>query len=350
MLLTAVLVASAVRGSRPGSARYDKHLGGHPIPHTPAAAYLLVIAAGLALAWRRRYPVPVLVFATACVAAYSLAGWVNGVRAAAPGRRAVLRDQGMAGQAGGRRGRGDAARADGAPPRLNNPFGPVGGGFDLIPGAGRRGAVRRAGGQQPARLHRDGQGPGRRGGPPAGRLRTAAHRPGAARRGRAHDGHHQCAGRGGRARTGRSQPPAGGRGRDSAAIPTPPARRGCANCVRSFNVLRQADDIAREPVQPTPGLRPTRRTWWIARSRRAGLTTEVRVTGELPGRCPRRSNSRPPDHPGGADQRARTRRGHRPWSKCSSGPPTSSGSRYTTTVRPPDRRPGRGRPEVRARR
>ena len=77
VLLTALLVAGSYGEAHPGQAS-DRHPGGHPIPYTPTAAYLLVIAAGLALAWRRRYPLPVLVFSTACVAVYSLAGWVNG--------------------------------------------------------------------------------------------------------------------------------------------------------------------------------------------------------------------------------------------------------------------------------
>jgi signal transduction histidine kinase len=132
VLLTAVLVAGAYGEAHPGQTS-DKHLGGHPIPHTPAAAYLLVIAAGLALAWRRRHPLPVLVFSTACVAAYSLAGWVNGaallipvgalycVTREWPAKRAVT-------------AAGVTLLVLMAATAANNPFGPVGGGFDLIPG------------------------------------------------------------------------------------------------------------------------------------------------------------------------------------------------------------------------
>jgi signal transduction histidine kinase len=132
VLLTAVLVAGSYGEAHPGQIS-DKHLGGHPIPHTPAAAYLLVIAAGLALAWRRRYPLPVLVFSTACVAAYSLAGWVNGaallipvgalycVTREWPAKRAVA-------------AAGVTLLVLMAATAINNPFGPVGGGFDLIPG------------------------------------------------------------------------------------------------------------------------------------------------------------------------------------------------------------------------
>jgi signal transduction histidine kinase len=132
VLLTAALVAGAYGEAHPTSPT-DQHPGGHPIPYTPTAAYLLLIVGGLALAWRRRHPFPVLVISTACVAAYSLAGWVNGsallIPVAAlycvtrewPTRRAV------------------AAAAVTlvvlmAATAINNPFDPVGGGFDLIPG------------------------------------------------------------------------------------------------------------------------------------------------------------------------------------------------------------------------
>jgi signal transduction histidine kinase len=50
----------------------------HPLPHTPFAAFLLVIVAGAVLAWRHRYPRAVVCASTAAVVAYSLPGWVNG--------------------------------------------------------------------------------------------------------------------------------------------------------------------------------------------------------------------------------------------------------------------------------
>jgi signal transduction histidine kinase len=56
--------------------RYFNH--GLPLPHTPPAAFLLVIVAGAALAWRHRHPRAVVCASTAAIAAYSLAGWVNG--------------------------------------------------------------------------------------------------------------------------------------------------------------------------------------------------------------------------------------------------------------------------------
>jgi signal transduction histidine kinase len=132
VLLTALLVAGAYGEAHPSSPS-DMLPNGHPVPHTPAGAFLLVIAAGLALAWRRRYPVPVLVFATACVAAYSLAGWVNGAALLLPvaALYCVTREQAT------RR----AVIAAGVTlavllgaTALGNPFGPIGGGFFLIPG------------------------------------------------------------------------------------------------------------------------------------------------------------------------------------------------------------------------
>jgi signal transduction histidine kinase len=56
--------------------RYFNH--GLHLPHTPLAAFLLVIVAGAALAWRHRYPRAVVCVSTAAIAAYSLAGWING--------------------------------------------------------------------------------------------------------------------------------------------------------------------------------------------------------------------------------------------------------------------------------
>ena len=51
----------------------------HHLPHTPNAALLLVAAAGLALAWRHRYPRLVVCASTALVVGYTLPGYENGV-------------------------------------------------------------------------------------------------------------------------------------------------------------------------------------------------------------------------------------------------------------------------------
>src|SRR3954451_2457121 len=50
----------------------------------PWPAYLLVAAAGIALAWRRRWPLGVLVFTIVTVSAYSMLGYVYGAALIAP--------------------------------------------------------------------------------------------------------------------------------------------------------------------------------------------------------------------------------------------------------------------------
>jgi signal transduction histidine kinase len=52
--------------------------GPYHLPHTPAAALLIVALGGAALAWRHRYPRLVVSVTTAAVVAYSLPGYVNG--------------------------------------------------------------------------------------------------------------------------------------------------------------------------------------------------------------------------------------------------------------------------------
>src|SRR5262249_60735081 len=88
---------------------------------------------GRARAGRRGHPLAVLVSPPACVAAYSLAGWVNGaallipvgalycVTREWPAKRAVA-------------AAGVTLVVLMAATAINNPFGPIGGGFDLIPG------------------------------------------------------------------------------------------------------------------------------------------------------------------------------------------------------------------------
>ena len=94
---------------------------------------LLVAAACLALAWRRRYPVAVLVVSAAAVSAYSLLGYVNGASLVAP----VLALYAVATQVSVRQSV-IAAVATLAVlltvTAANNPFGHItGGGFDIIP-------------------------------------------------------------------------------------------------------------------------------------------------------------------------------------------------------------------------
>jgi len=53
--------------------------GGHHLPHTPAAAFLIIVLGGAALAWRRKHPRLVVCVTTAAAVAFSLPGYVNGV-------------------------------------------------------------------------------------------------------------------------------------------------------------------------------------------------------------------------------------------------------------------------------
>ena len=63
---------------------YDQGSPGHPVPVAPWWAYLLVAVASLALIWRRRYPLLVLVISTGAVVVYTALGYVNGAALLAP--------------------------------------------------------------------------------------------------------------------------------------------------------------------------------------------------------------------------------------------------------------------------
>ena len=73
------------RASSPRTARRTRtdpgryFTGGHHLPHTPNAAFLLVLVAGAVLAWRHLFPRHGARCSTAAVVAYSLPGYVNGV-------------------------------------------------------------------------------------------------------------------------------------------------------------------------------------------------------------------------------------------------------------------------------
>jgi signal transduction histidine kinase len=131
VILTAVLTAGAYGEAHPNQPA-DQVVNGHPVPHTPLAAFLLVVLACLVLAVRHRYPVAVLVISTAAVVTYSALGYVNGAVLLAPAvalytvaktvsvRRSLLLAAGtlvalMTATAAG------------------NPFQPTAGGFYLIP-------------------------------------------------------------------------------------------------------------------------------------------------------------------------------------------------------------------------
>src|SRR5215469_9124571 len=77
-IMTIIAVAAAYGEAHPlHPGRY--FTVSHPLPHTPNAAFLLVIAAGAVLAWRHRYPRLVLCASTLAVVAFTAPGWVNGV-------------------------------------------------------------------------------------------------------------------------------------------------------------------------------------------------------------------------------------------------------------------------------
>lgn len=134
LVMTALVLAGSYGEAHPNSPSDKIQFHGHPIPHPPAAALLLVAVAGLALAGRRRWPVAVLAVSTGAVVAYTLLGYVNGAALLAP----VAAVYAVARRVSVRRTVALSAAtlvvlmsATGAV----NPFGTVtGGAFDLIPG------------------------------------------------------------------------------------------------------------------------------------------------------------------------------------------------------------------------
>jgi signal transduction histidine kinase len=132
VLLTAVALIGAYGEAHPGQAS-DKVVSGHPVPYTPTAAFLLVVVAGLALAGRRLYPAAVLAVSATAVVIFSLLGYVNGAALLLP----TFALYAVAQTGSVRRAVGAAAVtlvALMAATAAGNPFGPFGGGFDLIPG------------------------------------------------------------------------------------------------------------------------------------------------------------------------------------------------------------------------
>jgi signal transduction histidine kinase len=83
LVMTVLTVFGASGEAHPKSAS-DIVMNGHHVPNTPDAALLLVAAAALVLADRRRHPLTVLAISTAAVAAYSLLGYVNGAALLSP--------------------------------------------------------------------------------------------------------------------------------------------------------------------------------------------------------------------------------------------------------------------------
>jgi signal transduction histidine kinase len=84
VVVTVVLLAGTWGEAHPGSVSNRSQFPAHLAPHPRPAAYLLVVVACMALAWRRRRPVAVLVVSTAAVTAWTLLGYVNGAVLLAP--------------------------------------------------------------------------------------------------------------------------------------------------------------------------------------------------------------------------------------------------------------------------
>jgi signal transduction histidine kinase len=132
VVVTSVLVLGAYSEGHPNQPFDVSQFHGHSAPH-PTAALTLVAVAGLALAWRRRYPLTVLAVSTAAVAVYSLLGYVNGAALLAP----ILALYAVATQVSARRAVVAAVATLAVLMTVtaaNNPFGRIsGGGFDIIP-------------------------------------------------------------------------------------------------------------------------------------------------------------------------------------------------------------------------
>jgi len=77
VVITAIAVVASYGEAHPTTPG-TYFTGSHHLPHTPAAALLLVVLGGAVLAWRQRYPRLVVCVATAATVAYSLPGYVNG--------------------------------------------------------------------------------------------------------------------------------------------------------------------------------------------------------------------------------------------------------------------------------
>ena len=246
----------------------------------PWPAYLLVAAAGIALAVRRRWPIGVWAFTVVTVSVYSMLGYVYGAALIAPTialyavvtvsrtRRSVVLGAisiVVLMAAGG----------------LLGPFGEVGGPVTVVPfellvavGMGMATANRRAyiaeiqDRAERAERSRDEE----------ARRRVDSERLRIARE--LHDVvAHTMATISVQAAAAAHvlvDPPA--QAAEAIATIRAASKDGLRELRAILNVLRQADD--QDPVQPTPGL--DHLEVLVGTVRRAGLATEVRVTGELP--------------------------------------------------------------------
>jgi signal transduction histidine kinase len=131
VIITLIGVAASYGEAHPTNPR-AYFTAPHHLPHTPNAALLLVAAAGVALAWRHRYPRLVVCATTALVVAYTLPGYENGVALLIPAVAVGT----LAAMVPARRSVPWAAAVTVvlmAATAANNPLGAVNGGFPLIP-------------------------------------------------------------------------------------------------------------------------------------------------------------------------------------------------------------------------
>jgi signal transduction histidine kinase len=272
-----VLVYGSYGEGHPTSPSDRIQFHAHAVPHPPVAAFLLVVAACLALAWRRRYPMTVLAVSITAVTAYSLLGYVNGAALVAP----ALALYAVASQVSIRRAVLAAVVTVVvlmAATAARNPFGHFNaGGFDLIPFLGAAAlfagiavANRRAyvmsihdRAQQQAQRRIDEE-----------RLRIARE---------LHDvvAHTMAtinvqAGAAAHVLSTRPETAAEALGAIKAA-----SKQGLQELRAVLNVLRQADDA--DPTQPAPGTAQLETL--IAGACQAGVETTLTVTGE-PGPLP----------------------------------------------------------------
>jgi signal transduction histidine kinase len=132
LIMTAVTVGGAYGEAHPEQVS-DQLPAGSAASHTPAAAFALVAVASLVLAVRYRWPRVVLATSAGAVTVYSLLGYVNGAAVLAP----VVALYTLCTKLPARRalawGVLVTAVLMGAT-AANNPFGPTGAGFWLLPG------------------------------------------------------------------------------------------------------------------------------------------------------------------------------------------------------------------------
>ena len=271
VLVTALLVFGSLGEGNPKSPSDQIMFPGHSAPH-PGAALLLVVVACVVLAWRRRWPVAVLVVSVAAVTVYSVLGYVNGASLIAP----VLALYVVATQVSLRRAVVAATVTLAVlmtATAVNNPFGSIsGGGFDILPGmvaaalfAGIAVANRRAyvasirdRAEQDARRRVDEE-----------RLRIARELHNVV----AHTMATINVQAGVAAHVLSSRPDAAAEALQAIKAAS---KDGLSELRAILNVLRQADDA--DPTQPAPGTAQLEAL--VAGARRAGLETTLTVTGE----------------------------------------------------------------------